>query len=543
MFLSFWVERYYTKNEILESYINIAYLGNDINGFGAAAKRYFGKDLKDLNLSEISILVGIINAPEYYNPYKHPLRAKKQALIILNSLLNNQLLTNNDYKLYTQYLNNIEFKKPYFDENNLQLLLAIKNEESKLNLIGGGYIVKSTIDRDLFETVKDTWQASQSAIILDNKTGKIISFFGSQYDVFYSYRQIGSTIKPFYYLLALNKGYNTNTLLIDEPLKIGNWAPQNFEKTFKGEVSLKDALIHSINIPSIHLFLSLENSPQKSISTVEKFLKDIGIEGFYPHDITLSLGTLESNVFNIARAFTIFPNYGLIPKTYIIDEIYDKNGNLIYKKTPEIEKKIQTIKNESYSIMNNLLESVVSEGTAKNLFPVKKEFYGKTGTAEYSVWFSGYDGKISISTRKDGKFLLSTTHAIPIARKILNIYYSYIPLTKVPKFFFYSNNISNTSFENFISNNFNKKELFFSKKNYIKNIQNYEFLFPDLFLKYYDYDDNKNSSFQLFEFDKSNIKKFKNSLDLGEKNTYNIYIREKFFMDYYFPDLYIAINK
>ncbi|GAB6188303.1 transglycosylase domain-containing protein [Marinitoga arctica] len=541
IFLSFWVEKNYTKNEILESYINIAYLGNNINGFGAAAERYFGKNLNNLNLAEISVLVGIINAPEYYNPYKYPLRAKNQGLIILNSLFNNLIISKDEYKSYTQLLNNINFKKIFFDENNFQLLLAIKNEEKNLNLNGGGYIIKSTIDKDLFETIKATWESSQSAIIMDNKTGKIISFFGNQYDVFYSNRQIGSTIKPFYYLLALNKGFNINTPLLDEPMKIGDWAPQNFEKTFKGKVSLRDALIHSINIPSIHVFLSLENTPEKAIFTVKNFLKEIGINGFYPNDITLSLGTLESNVYNIAKAYSIFPNYGLIPKYYLIEEIYDKKGNLIYKKSPEIDKKIQNVSNKSYSLINDLLKDVVNEGTAKTLFSKNTDFHGKTGTAEYSVWFSGYDGKIVISTRKDGKFLLSTKHAIPIARKILNNFYSYTSIVKVPTFYVNSiNSKSQDMFETFISNKFNISNLYLSKKNYIVNIQNYEFLFPDLFIKYKE--NIEKNTIHMFEKDKNNIKEYKNSLDLGEENTYNNFINEKFFLDYYFPDLFNVIK-
>lgn len=546
IFLSFWVEKTYTKNEILESYINIAYLGNDINGFGAAAERYFGKNLKNLNLAEISILVGIINAPEYYNPYKYPLRAKNQGLIILNSLFNNQIISKDEYKTYTQLLNNISFKKIFFDENNFQLLLAIKNEESKLNLNGGGYIVKTTIDKDLFETIKTTWDSSQSAIIIDNKSGKIVSFFGNQYDVFFSNKQVGSTIKPFYYLLALNKGFTPSTLLIDEPMKIGEWTPQNFEKTFKGKVTLKDALIHSINIPSIHVFLSLENTPQKAISTVEKFLESIGIKGFYPHDITLSLGTLESNVYNIARAFSIFPNYGLIPKTYLIEEIYDKMGNLVYKKSPEIDRKIQKIgdkkiSNESYSLINELLADVVKEGTAKNLFSKNVEFHGKTGTAEHSVWFSGYDGKIVISTRKDGKFLLSTRHAIPIAKKILNIYYSYTPVIKVPKLYIdIFKNTSKDIFETFISDKFDISNLYISKKNYIENIQNFEFLFPDISFKYKK--KIEKNTYHLFEIEIDNIKEYKNSLDLGKNDIYNTFIKEKFFLDFYFPDLFNVLN-
>ncbi|KLO23968.1 MULTISPECIES: transglycosylase domain-containing protein [unclassified Marinitoga] len=540
IFLSFWVEHYYTKNDILEAYINIAYLGNDINGFGAAAKRYFGKDLKDLNLAEISILVGIINAPEYYNPYKYPSRAKEQGLIILNSLKNNKLLSDDEYKIYTQQLSNIIFKKVFFDKNNLQLLLAIKSEESKIKLHGGGYIVKSTINRDLFETIKNSWQSSQSAIILDNKTGKVLSFFGSQYDTFYSNRQIGSTIKPFYYLLALNKGYNINDPLTDEPLKIGNWSPKNFDKKFRGEVTLEKALIDSINIPSINLFRNLENTTQKSIFVVTDFLKKIGINGFYPDDITLSLGTLESNVYNIARAFSIFPNYGIIPDFYIIEEIYDKNGNLIYKKIPKIDRKIQNINNNSYNIMNKLLKKVVLEGTAKTLFSVKKEFYGKTGTAESSVWFTGYDGKITISVRKDGKFLLSTTHAIPLARKILSNYYSYNSLEKVPIFNYFLISSSKNIIDNFISEFTTKDYLSISKKNYIKFIQNIELLFPDEFIK--EYENLSENLKNLFELDTLTIKKYINLMDLQEPSIYNYFFKEKLFLDYYFPDLYNKIK-
>ncbi|AEX86019.1 membrane carboxypeptidase (penicillin-binding protein) [Marinitoga piezophila KA3] len=532
IFISFWVERNYTKNDILEAYINTAYLGNDINGFGAAAKRYYNKELKDLNMAEISVLVGILNAPEYYNPYKHPLKAKKQGLIILDSLFTNNFLSKEEYKNYTQLLNEMTFKKPDFDDNNLQLVLAIKEEADRLGIKNGGYIIKSTINRDLFETVKDTWDASKNAILLNNKTGEIISFFGSQYDVFKSKRQIGSNIKPFYYLLAIEKGFSPETQLIDEPLKIGNWAPKNFEKTFRGSVSLKEALIHSINIPSIQLFLKLGNSPTESIKIVENFLKnEIGMDAYYPDDITISLGTIESNTYNIARAFTIFPNFGLIPKIYIIDEIMDKNGNVIYKRQPKIERKIKTISNTSYNTMNKLLKEVVEEGTARNLFASKRDFYGKTGTADNSVWFSGFDGKITISTRVDGKFLLSTTHAIPAARKILGNYYSYNSFAHVPYYYLELSNKQNDSLTTFLSTKFNISELRYSKSGYIKNIQNYEFLFPDYYYKSNKLL-NKDSNPHIFEYE--NIP---NQTQIDKDST------DILFMDTEFPDLYFKIRR
>lgn len=414
--LAFFLERSYTKEEILEAYVNSVYLGNDISGVGAASQRYYGKEVKDLSYAEMFILIGIINGPEIFNPYRYPERAKEQGLIVLNSLPDKNIFIENTEEIKKE-IENISFDPPPYKDKYLNLVYKVKAEEQSLGLTGGGYTVKTTINKGIYDSV--TLDSDSSALLINNKTGEILSFWGGEYDVFYSNQLIGSAIKPFYYLLALEKGYNKDTKLPDQPMKFGDWEPQNFDKTFRGTVTLEEALIDSINIPSIYLAMHIDISPQKSIESIKNFLvSDVGLKGNYPDDLTISLGTVETNPYELTKAYTIFPNYGLIPETYIISEVYDRKGNLIYKRYPKIENRITDISNQAFSEINNLLRRVVLEGTGRRANIVDLDLHGKTGTSDLSAWFIGYTGSESLSTMVKGEDLLSSSNAVPIARDI-----------------------------------------------------------------------------------------------------------------------------
>ncbi|MFY9358021.1 MAG: transglycosylase domain-containing protein [Defluviitoga tunisiensis] len=416
MMLAFFLERSYTKEEILEAYLNSVYLGNDISGIGAAAQRYFGKDVQDLSTEEILVLVGIINGPEIYNPYKYPDRAKSQAEILLYSLPDNffSLQTREDID---KKIHELIFYPQSYNERYLNLIYRVKQEEELIGLKGGGYTIKTTYNKNLFDSV--TLDENSSAIVLNNKTGEILSFWGGEYTVFYSNQQIGSSIKPFYYILALEKGYDVNTVLPDYSMKFGDWAPQNYDKTYRGSVTLKEALVNSINIPSIYLAMHIDISPQQSIDTIKDFLlNELGIQGVYPNDLTLSLGTLETSPYELAKAYSIFPNYGIIPSTYTISEVYDRKGNLIYKRYPQIERKVKSISNKSYSIMNSMLREVVTNGTGKRANIPDLDLHGKTGTSDTSAWFVGFTGGHVFSVLVEGEDILSSTSAVPISKDI-----------------------------------------------------------------------------------------------------------------------------
>ncbi|PNS00976.1 hypothetical protein X927_01910 [Petrotoga mexicana DSM 14811] len=413
--LAFFLERSYTKEEILEAYMNSVYLGNDISGFGAAAERYYGKELQNLSYEEMLVLIGIINGPEVYNPYKYPERAKNQGMIVLNSLPSNFIIEEKDS--VKERIDKMVFYPQTYDERYLNLVYRIKVEEEDIGLKGGGYTIKTTFNKNLFDSV--TVDSSTSAIVINNKTGEILSFWGGEYDVFYSQQQVGSAIKPFYYLLALENGYDTDTVLPDQPMKFGDWAPENFDKTYRGTVTLEEALVDSINIPSIYLASHIDISPQRSIETIKNFLSNVvGVQGKYPNDLTLSLGTVETSPYEFTKAYSLFPNYGIIPSTYIISEVYDKKGNLIYKRYPNVERKIDGISNDSYATMNTLMRKVVLEGTGQRANVLDLDLHGKTGTSDLSAWFVGYTGSEVLTTMVKGEDLLSSYTAVPWAKEI-----------------------------------------------------------------------------------------------------------------------------
>ncbi|MDN5345864.1 MAG: penicillin-binding protein [Petrotoga sp.] len=415
MMLAFFLERSYTKEEILEAYMNSVYLGNDISGFGAAAERYYGKELQNLSYEEMLVLIGIINGPEVYNPYKYPERAKNQGMIVLNSLPSNFIIEEKDS--VKERIDKMVFYPQTYDERYLNLVYRIKVEEEDIGLKGGGYTIKTTFNKNLFDSV--TVDSSTSAIVINNKTGEILSFWGGEYDVFYSQQQVGSAIKPFYYLLALENGYDTDTVLPDQPMKFGDWAPENFDKTYRGTVTLEEALVDSINIPSIYLASHIDISPQRSIETIKNFLSNVvGVQGKYPNDLTLSLGTVETSPYEFTKAYSLFPNYGIIPSTYIISEVYDKKGNLIYKRYPNVERKIEDISNDSYATMNTLMRKVVLEGTGQRANVLDLDLHGKTGTSDLSAWFVGYTGSEVLTTMVKGEDLLSSYTAVPWAKEI-----------------------------------------------------------------------------------------------------------------------------
>lgn len=415
--LAFFIERSYTKDEILEAYMNVVYEGNDISGLGAAATRYFRKNLKELDFNEMLMLVGIINSPEYSNPYKYPDKARNQAEILLNSL-KNSFYFKPYYDEYAGSTDKINIYTLSYNEKYLDFIYEAKILEEKLNLKNGGYTIKTTVNKDFFESV--TPDSSSSAIVINNKTGEILSFWGSQYSVFMSRNQIGSVIKPFYYMMSFERGYDFSTILPDNKMTIGNWSPQNYDKKYRGDVSLEDALVNSINIPSIYLAMHLANTPTESVNLIYNFLKnDVGLDGRYPDDLTISLGTVETSPFEIIKAFTIFPNYGIIPDIYIVSEIYDRKGNLVYKKWPSIAKRVNSVSVESYSEINELLRKVVTEGSGKKANIESLDLHGKTGTPDDSSWFLAYTGDKSIALRYIGKDILSTYTAVPQAAKII----------------------------------------------------------------------------------------------------------------------------
>jgi len=417
IFISFYLEKIRTKEEILELYLNSVYMGNGIYGFGTAAKYYFGKEPKDLTLPEIALLVNTVKSPENFNPQNLSGNYEK-ASIVLKRLLNEGVLTNDEYEEFSQELLNVKankiVEKKYNEEIFWRVIEELKNLGFNLDILRKGFRVKTTLRKDYNEILSGVLSEKNAALIFDYTTGEILGYFGK--GVNQGRRQTGSLIKPFYYYKALLDGYNLDSKLFDLPIKIGNWTPQNFEKNYFGQTTLEEALVHSRNIPSLNLYLMLGDN------NVRVFLKNqLKIGGFYPDDLTLSLGTLETSHEELARGFSALLNGGVVITPHIVDEVISYDGVLYYKAKTNVGNVIKGSKRtplEASYLLINLLREVVERGTGVKANIPGRYIVGKTGTAEQYAWFMGADGKTLMVISQDGKDLLGGRDVAPLWKSI-----------------------------------------------------------------------------------------------------------------------------
>jgi len=417
IFIAIYLEKIRTKEELLELYLNSAYMGNGIYGFGTAAKYYFNKDPKDLNLAEIALLVNTVKSPENFNPQDLKGRYKR-AEIVLKRLLNEGVISTSDYEKYAKMLPNVRsynvIESKYIEEVFWRVISELEEIGFSLDTLRKGFTVKTTLDKDYQALLEKNLGKNNAGIILNYRTGEILGYYGKGVDK--GRRQIGSLIKPFYYYKALLEGFNPDSKLFDLPIKIGDWTPKNFEKNYYGQTTLKQALIHSRNIPSVNLYLMLGDI------VVRDFLKNkLKIDGYYPEDLTLALGTIETSHEEIAKGFSGIFNSGVVVKPHIVDEVINYNGIVQYKARPKIVNVIPSSKRstmEASYLMINLLKDVVKYGTGVRAYIDGREIAGKTGTAEQFAWFMGADGEKMMIISQNGKDLLGGRDVAPIWRKI-----------------------------------------------------------------------------------------------------------------------------
>ena len=418
--LSLRLETLLTKEQILERYLNQVYFGHGYYGIRTASLGYFHKELDQLNLKEIALLVGLPRAPSFYDPTKN----LKYSLIRANQVISrlNKLgwITKENYTQYINYIP-IIYKEsrtkniaPYILDTAISELLP-----NIPDLKSGGYNIELTIDieaqkiareallygykrikkRDIYlDTPKSTTKTLNGAILtLNNNTGEILSMVGgidykkSSFNrARQSLRQPGSAAKPFIYQIALNLGYSTASDLVDisrtYEYKLNNyqlkrWQPQNYENDYKGLISLRYALIHSRNLATINLVSDI------GIDVVYKELKRFGFKNI-PYDLSITLGSFGISLIDLSEKYTIFSNQGIMVKPYLISKITNRYDETIFF---EKEETYITSASQTY-LMTSILKDVVQKGTGRNAKVKGIELVGKTGTTNNNVdaWFCGY---------------------------------------------------------------------------------------------------------------------------------------------------------
>ncbi len=407
--LAYKMEKRYSKKKILELYLNEIYFGNGSYGIEDAAERYFGVHAAQLNLLESAALAGMIEAPSRYNPYKHPKLARKRMLHVLKRMYKLGKINKNQY---LKALNGRLRLRPksvpvwaygYFTEYVREKVIKMFGEKA---LYSGGLRIYTTLNplyqkiatteikKGLIRLKRDGSIPQGAALIVKHRTGAILAMVGgfsfrmSQFNRAYqAKRQVGSAFKPIVYTAAIANGFSPNDMLLDEPIsfKFHNkvWTPENYERKYRGNVTLRYALAHSINVATINLIAQI------GIGETIKYARKLGITSELPKNYTLALGSASLSAFELATAYGTLANYGIKEKLYAIKKITGPDGKLYYehKDNPERVLKVST-----GFIMTKMLQEVIENGTGRSAQVLGRPLAGKTGTtnAYRNAWFAGY---------------------------------------------------------------------------------------------------------------------------------------------------------
>ena len=413
------IEKVYTKDEILELYLNSIYLAHGNVGIEAAARYYFNKSAGQLNLAESALLAGLIQSPENYSPVKNLKKAKGRRDLVLQKMLEQKYITKAQYNKAVASQLKI-MKRPttastgaYFLDYIKEYLIK-KEGFSEEQLRFGGYKIYTTLDISCQKEAEKVMAALPQApskiqpqgalVTIDPKTGAILAMVGgrtyasSQYNrAVRSYRQPGSAIKPFVYATALERGYTAATIFEDKPLAITltdgtEWKPENYDREYRGKMTLREALRDSVNSVAIQLLQEV------GIQDVVNQMELMGITSLVKqgkaHDLNLaplSLGGLTKGVtpLELAMAYAPFANEGNYAKPFPVVKIADRHGNSLKEFKPETR---PTLSPQTAYIVTMLLKDVVDRGTGVRAKLPDRPAAGKTGTtSDYTnAWFVGY---------------------------------------------------------------------------------------------------------------------------------------------------------
>jgi len=414
--LALQIERRYTKEEILELYLNQVYFGHNAYGIESAANLYFGKSAADLTLAESAMMAGIIRGPELYSPYRNFKGAKLRQIYVLNKMLEFGLVNERDAKLAA--IANLEFSPknlrrygevaPYFISYVLQQLIDQYGEDMVYH---GGLRVYTTLDTRMQSAAENVitkfvsqegskYNFSQAALVsIDPRTGDIkamvggADFYQSKFNrVTQAKRQPGSSFKPFVYTAAMEQGISPGTILMDTPTTFqvypnqwnphGTWQPKNFDKHFYGAVTVRQALERSLNIPAIKLL------ERVGISSAIDVAQRMGISSHLEPGLALSLGVSEVTLLELTSAYTPFANSGIRVEPTALLKIDNRDGVTVYKHTPEEKRAIDA---NIAAVMVDLMKGVIARGTGVRA-NIGRPAAAKTGTTENfrDAWFIGF---------------------------------------------------------------------------------------------------------------------------------------------------------
>ena len=404
--LALWLERTHSKDEILELYMNRVYMGAGAYGVDAAARRYFGKSAREVTPLEAAMLAGLLKAPSRYAPSRDPDRAKARAQTVLALMVETGVISDKQREAALAQPRMI-FTQPNAGSENYVADWVMDQVPSFIGAVDKDIVVETTIDSSLQILAEAALQAgmaqfgdkkdvSQGAVVSIDPTGAVKALVGgvdyakSQFDrAVAAKRQPGSAFKPFVYLTAMEHGLTPDTIREDAPFTYKGWSPKNFEKEFKGPVTLKEALADSIN--TVAAKLAIEVGPKNVAETAMR----LGIGSSLMATPSIALGTSEVTPLEITAAYVPFSNGGMGVVPHVVTRITSADGKVLYaRKGTGIGRVIDPV---PLAEMNEMLAETLASGTARRSQIPGWQTGGKTGTSQdfRDAWFIGYTAKLT----------------------------------------------------------------------------------------------------------------------------------------------------
>jgi penicillin-binding protein 1A len=428
--MAFILENRYSKNEIMDFYLNRIYFGSGAWGVQTAAQTYFGKDVNELNLAECSLLAGLAQRPNAYSPFRNYSLAKKRQEVVLARMVDCGYITLKESA--TAAREPLHFKKSvavknqygYFTDYVIDETDRILEDEGLFDnpqnaIFKGGLKIYTTMDPDIQQQAEEVYsnpssfpagksksgQTIQSAMaVVENKTGAVRAVIGGRAYVQQrgfnravdALRQPGSAFKPLVvYGPALEAGYTPDYVLADSPVTFTfggqTWSPKNYDGTYRGNITMRTAVQYSVNIYAVKL------AAQVGISNGIRFAESLGIDTLVKtgrsndYNLSTALGGITRGVspLEMASAYSAFGNEGIHAPHFVISKILDSSGNTIYEYHPRYNKAMSS---ETAWLMTGMLQGVVQYGTGTKAKIPGVSCAGKTGTTQddKDAWFVGY---------------------------------------------------------------------------------------------------------------------------------------------------------
>ncbi|MFM7601738.1 MAG: transglycosylase domain-containing protein [Pseudanabaena sp.] len=416
------VEQVFTKEQILEMYLNQVFWGKNTNGAETASQNYFGKSAADLTLGEAAILAGTIQAPSVFNPVDNYAESKKRQGLVLDRLLELGWATEAEVKaakaqkitIRKQGISYEASRVPYVSQ---AVTAELEEKFGRDVVLQGGLRVQTTIDLKLQRIAEEVAAeghkdlvdrgayADQLALVaVDPRTGFVKALVGGVGDfdknqfnrAVLARRQLGSSFKPFVYYLAFASGnYTPDSTIDDSPMSIPDgdepYVPRNYDNKFSGAMSIRQAVAVSRNIPALRLGLEFGNE------NVVALCRKLGINSPILPVVSLPLGSADVTPMEVAGAYAVFASGGYKSKTTLIARVTDRNGNLVLDNTPKPELILDPV---AVSYLTDAMRSVVTNGTATEAqMSDGRPVAGKTGTTSdfRDAWFVGYVPQLSVA--------------------------------------------------------------------------------------------------------------------------------------------------